>query len=189
MKSDDTKENIMIQTIQLLEESNGNLSDITIRQIAKRCNIGVGLVNHYFTSKENLIETCVQSIINKVVLSYKPEKMEGADPIVLTKMVANHVADFLMDHKQIAKISIVGDLKSPTEEDNSMKTAYGFALCMSGGKNPDREVKKAFFLVAILQESFLRKDSLLQNIGVDFYDKKQREAYINSVVDMLIKAE
>ena len=111
------------------------------------------------------------------------------EPASLTRQVANYVADFLMDHKQIAKISILGDLKMPMDKDNTIQTAYGFAHCMSGKKDPASQMKRAFFLVSILQESFLRKDRLLQNIGIDFYDKKQREAYINSVVDMIMKSD
>lgn len=57
---------------------------------------------------------------------------------------------------------------------------------MSGGKNPDREVKKAFFLVAILQSLF-KEGQFITKMCCDFYDKEQRKKpMLNSVVDMLI---
>jgi hypothetical protein len=83
-------------------------------------------------------------------------------------------------------ISILGDLSSPQVNDNSIRTAHGFAYCMSYGIDSEKYIKKAFFLLTILQESFLRKGVLYSNIGVDFFDKKQRDNYIDSIVDMVM---
>lgn len=58
---------------------------------------------------------------------------------------------------------------------------------MSGGVNPEKYLKKAFIMVSILQESFLRKDILNKEIGVDFFDKNQRDIYINEVVNMVME--
>lgn len=187
MKSEKTKENIIQQTIVLIEKYNGDTSEITIRKIAERAQIGVGLVNHYFGSKEHLIEICVQHIINEVVNSFKIENCTGLTPKEVTQYVAKQVADFLMSHMQISRLSILGDLNSPEVKDNSISTVFAFAHCMSGGIATEKYIKKAFFLVSILQESFLRKDVLIQNIGIDFYDKKQRDDYINDIINMLME--
>ncbi|MFA9377028.1 MAG: TetR/AcrR family transcriptional regulator [Lachnotalea sp.] len=188
-KADHTKKLIIEQTILLMKETDGNIELLTIRSIAARAHVGVGLINHYFESKKKLIEICVQTMIGGVVHSFKLEKSDGMKPIDMTKHVAMQVADFLMENKQISKVSILGDMKNPKEKDNSIDTALGFAYCMSGGQNPKKYMKKAFYLLSILQEAFLRKDVLVQNIGVDFYDKKQRDCYIEEIIDIIIGGE
>jgi AcrR family transcriptional regulator len=40
----------------------GDIKKITIRRIAEEAGVGVGLINHYFETKDNLIEVCVQKI-------------------------------------------------------------------------------------------------------------------------------
>lgn len=189
MKAEQTKLNIIQQTIILIEECNGNTADITIRKIAERAQVGIGLINHYFTSKDKLIEECVQSIIKNVVHSFKIDDCVGKNSKEVTQYVAKQVMDFLMENKEISRISILGDKNLPKEKDNSIDTTFGFAYCMSGGIHPEKKMKRAFFLVAILQESFLRKDVLDKNIDVDFYNKNQRDEYIDYIVSMIMEGK
>lgn len=186
MKSDDTKEKIMIETIELIQEMNGETDQVTIRKIAEKAKVGTGLINHYFESKDNLIRVCVQRIIEQVVCSFKVKESDERGPADITKAVACQVIDFLMENVQIARISILGDLSGPQENDNSMRTALGFARCMAGDASVRQYMKKAFFLVSILQESFLRREEMPEISGTDFYDKKQRDRYVMEIVDMVM---
>ena len=176
----------MQNTIQLIKETDGVAEEITVRKIAERTQVGVGLINHYFGSKDKLIEMCVQHIINSVVSGFRTNAKEGSSPTEVTKTAAIYVADFLMANRQISKISILGDLKTPKEQDNTYGSSYGFAYCMSGGHMREAYMRKAFFLVSILQESFLRQDVLLSSLGVDYHDKVQRDAYVCEIVDMIM---
>ncbi len=183
MKSDISKENIIQQTICLIQESDGIIENITIRKIAERSNVGVGLVNHYFDSKENLIEICVQTIISGVIGAFQPALSENGNSIEITKSVTKQVVDFLMDNQQISKVSILGDLKQPKLMDNTMKTVLGFATRLSGGQIAQEQKVKAFMITAVLQEAFLRKDCLNDSLGIDFYDKEQRDYFINDIIE------
>jgi AcrR family transcriptional regulator len=183
MKSDISKENIIQQTICLIQESDGIIENITIRKIAERAQVGVGLINHYFNSKENLIEICVQTIISGVIGAFRPALSDSEDSVERTKTVVKQVIDFLMDNQQISKISILGDLKQPKLMDNTMKTALGFAIRLSGGEVTQVHKVNGFMITAVLQEAFLRKDCLKESLGIDFYDKKQRDLFIDDIVE------
>lgn len=183
MKSDKTKENIIQQTICLIQETDGISENITIRKIAERAGVGVGLINHYFQSKDNLIEICVQTIISEVINTFRPELCESRDSIEITKSVARQVMDFLMENKQISRVSILGDLKQPKSMDNTMKTVLGFETCLSGGQITEKHKINSFMITSVLQEAFLRKDLLKDSFGVDFYDKEQRDNFINYIVE------
>ena len=186
-KSELTKENIIQQTIKIINEYNGNTDLVTIRKIAQRAGIGIGLINHYFGSKDQLIEICVQKIIGGIIHSFQVEE-NNITLIDLTKQVTKQVIDYLVDHPQISKISILSDLNSPHYKDHSMSTAYGFAYYIAGRKKPTTlQLQKGFFLVAILQESFLRKETLLQDIDIDFQDKNKRDQYIDLLIDIIME--
>jgi len=183
MKSEKTQENIIAKTIALIRETNGDTEDISIRKIAERAGIGIGLVNHYFHSKENLVEVCVQTIISDVIHAFAPESCESKDPIEITKCVARQVMDFLMDNSQVSRVSILGDCKQPKVADNTMKTVMGFAHCLSGGQITDKHKTNSYLITSVLQAAFLRKDILKDCLYVDFYDKAQRDSFINQLIE------
>ncbi|MDD5935514.1 MAG: TetR/AcrR family transcriptional regulator [Clostridiales bacterium] len=183
--AEETKQKIINETIQMIKETDGAVEQITIRKIAERTNIGVGLINHYFHSKDELIVVCVQSIIQQVVHSYRPSACNSKDSMEITKFVAKEVMDFLMENKQISKVSILADMKSPKTDDNTMNTARGFFGLLSIGKSEatqkqnKEEMWSAFLLTSMLQSAFLRKDILNDSIGVNWNDKQQRDEFID----------
>ncbi|MDF2921882.1 MAG: regulatory protein TetR [Paenibacillaceae bacterium] len=186
MKSDKSKANIIEQTICLIQESDGMIENITIRKIAEKAHCGVGLINHYFGSKENLVENCVQTIISGVISAFRPALNENRSKLEITKSVAIQVMDFLMNNQQISKMSILGDLKQPHSMDNTMKTVVGFASSLSEGQMTREDKIKAFMITSVLQEAFLRKDCLKDSLGIDFYDKEQRDLFINDIAERFV---
>lgn len=73
-KTKNIKEHIMDVTTQLIQESDGDINQITIRRIAERAQVGLGLINYHFGSKDKLILECIQRIINNVVHCFTPEE-------------------------------------------------------------------------------------------------------------------
>jgi len=184
-KSEKTRERIIAQATALIKEHNGDAEKVTVRRIAERSGVSVGLINHYFGSKNRLVELCVQNIILGVIRSFAPGPCPGGGRAGMLKQVAKQVVDFLMANPQVSRISILGDLTQPKEKDNTMGTVWGFAGCMTENRPEKKDVMDAFLLTAVLQASFLRKDVLKATLGVDFYDKAQRDAYIGLVADQL----
>ncbi|HHW94362.1 MAG TPA: TetR/AcrR family transcriptional regulator [Mogibacterium sp.] len=63
----DVKESIIDATTELIRESNGNPNQVTIRNIAHRADVSIGLINYHFESKKILIEICVERIIEQLL--------------------------------------------------------------------------------------------------------------------------
>jgi len=183
MKSEETKERIIEQTIGLIRASHGLTENITIRGIAEKANVGLGLVNHYFGTKERLIEECVQRIIGGVIGAFRPALVEGEDHVATTKRVSKQVMDYLMGNPEISKISILGDLKQPKEWDNTMGTVHGLGARLSGGQAQSSHKLNAFMITAVMQVAFLRKDTLQQTLGVNWSDKAERDAFIDALIE------
>lgn len=184
--SEETKELIIRETIKLIQEMNGNVEQITIRKIAERSGVGVGLINHYFESKKTLLETCVQKVISGVIVSFKPQLDESQSRRTIIYSVACQVMDFLMENQQISRMSILADMNNPRNTDNTMETVRGFAASLSGTNSTLQDLEDAFLLTAILQESFLRKDVLINAIGINFYNKIERDEYIKRSIMKLM---
>ena len=178
---------LILQTAEtLILESDGDAERVTIRQIAERANISIGLVNYYFSSKAKLIEACVQRMIGGVVGSFVPKLPPDAGKAERLGKVAAQVADYLDKHPQISRISILGDMSAPSCKDNTIKTAYGFSKTVSRDVADADALIRSFCLTAILQSAFLRKDLLKDCIGVDWKEQAQREAFLLRVSGWLL---
>jgi len=189
-KNNEIKEKIIRVTTELIEKSDGNIEAITIRSISEKAGIGVGLINYHFQTKENLIEICVQKIIEDVISKFKPgidEKLSYKERI---KMAAKSVIDFLMENQAVSRISIIGDHYNPQVLDNTMKTVQGFSSYLKDLEISDKDKKILLFgFVSTLQTAFLRKDLSKELFGLDFYIKEERDSFIDIIVDSFFKGD
>ena len=78
-KNANVKNRIIEVTTELIEKHNGNIKDITARMIATKADVGLGLINYHFGSKEKLITECVQRIIGKVVTEFQMTNQTSLD--------------------------------------------------------------------------------------------------------------
>ncbi len=140
----DLKEQIINATIALIENSDGLIENITIRAIAQKANVAVGLINYHFESKKNLIEVCVQRIISHVMATFpKNAEVESAptpddEPESEMPSFTARVFDFLLNHPEIARISILADLSEPNIASNS---SVSYRAILKG--LPETEDKKS----------------------------------------------
>lgn len=187
-KSELAKEKIIAVTIDLIQNADGETHKITTRAIAKRAGIGVGLVNYHFKSKNKLIEICVQRIISDVIKSFKPDVNDELNSISRLKKVTKMVASFLIQNASVSKISILGNMNAPKIVDNTMTTVNGFLFSMEDYNIAKKEkMLLSFALTSILQVAFLRKDIMKENFGFDFNNKKEREIFIDFMIDKLFE--
>lgn len=189
-KSERVKEKIISVTMDLIQAGNGNVGQITTRDIAKQAEVGIGLINYHFTSKEELIELCVQRIIGEVISSFKPALSDQMHPCERLKTVSKMVADFLAANPSVSRISILGDYHNPGTMDNTMKTIMGFSFSLQKSTLPEAKKKLLLFsFTSILQAAFLRKDISRETLGIDFNNKADRDRLIDLTIDTLFQEE
>ncbi|MGL6198699.1 MAG: TetR/AcrR family transcriptional regulator [Lachnospiraceae bacterium] len=184
-KSDQAKEIIISKTIELIENSTGNIDEITTRTIAEKANVGVGLINYHFQTKDNLIEICVQRIIGKVISTFSPINTSYKNNMERLIAWAIQVFDFLFENQAVSRISIIGDLSHFSPNNNTDKSKKGFMLAI--GDDMDSKEKKllAFTLTSAMQGAFLLSNDSKEVLGYDFSDKADRDRYITNLVTML----
>ena len=147
------KETIINATTELIEQSGGEIKNITARSIADKSGVALGLINYHFESKENLIAICVQGIVNKVLMNFAPDKKDYTEPDGLTDKqrlisFAQQTFDFLFDNYAIIKISILSDFKDYKPLCNSVYTQMGFRFALRGNIPENKKQLIAFSLVS-----------------------------------------
>ncbi len=178
------KEHIIKVTTELIQQSSGNIADITTREIAHQANVGIGLINYHFQSKDNLITICVQRIIRQVVQSFSPmEKEYSGDQERLTDW-AIRVFDFLFENPAISRLSILGDMYDYTLDSNSVRTQKGFLFALKDVKESDKKML-SFLLTSVMQIAFLSNKTSKELIGFDLNERTERHAFITKLVAVL----
>lgn len=181
-----SKNHIIEITTELIKEFNGDTKKITSRLIAERADIGLGSINYFFGSKENLITECVQRIIGKVITEFQMSGNNGTDKERLT-VCATYVFNFLFEHSAISRISILGDLQNYTENCNSVLTQRGFTLSLKNDISNKDKPMLVFILTSAMQAAFLGSETAKQLLGYDFTKTDDRTAYIQKLVDILFE--
>ncbi len=185
------KENIIKTTIAMIQEKK-DVKDITIRAIVDRAGVGVGLINYHFNSKQNLIDICVQLIVNQVIGEFDSiyNSLEGT-PVEKLKFMAKSTTNFMVTNPGISRISILHDLQEGNIEDNSMRSTrayYQIFQDVFGGRKSEKEIKIMLqMFVAAIQVTFLHADVYQEYSGIDFFNKEDREDFIDNLVDLLAK--
>ena len=188
----DIKEKIINTTISLIQQSEGLIENITIREIAQKADIAVGLINYHFGSKNNLIEICVQRIISHVMKIFPTrersadtqETGEQKDADDLASFTAS-VFSFLIDHPEISKISMLGDLSQPNAKSNSA-VSYRAIFKAIPDKDPEKIRKiKAFMLLSTIQSAFLNRQISAELLGINLNDESDYRDFFCLVTEIL----
>ncbi|HEY5585257.1 MAG TPA: TetR/AcrR family transcriptional regulator, partial [Ruminiclostridium sp.] len=178
MKNNNVKDKIMDATTKLIGEC-VSIENVTIRDIAAKAGVGVGLINYHFQTKENLINQCVQRIIGNVINKFdKLYQSLTLEPLDKLRFLAKSTCSFLAQNQGVSKASILSDLFNGNCSDNTSQTMRAYLpvireIC--GDKKSEKELYVlTHILITTIQSAFLRRDVFRQSADVDFYDTKQR---------------
>lgn len=190
--STEVKEIIISSTIELIEQSNGDIKKITSRSIAEKSGIALGLINYHFESKEKLIALCVQRIINNVLMNFAPDKVNYVKDDGLTDKerlisFAKQTYDFLFANYSLVKISILSDFANYQPKSNSALTQMGFRFALRGNIPEYKKKLIAFSLTSIMQDAFLAGENSEAITGYNLMDKEQRDRFVSDTVSTLME--
>ncbi len=190
----DNQEAILQATIALIEEKGENIDAITMREISKKANIGLGLINYYFQNKEQLIAQCVERIVLGVVDQFAKlrEQAKDATPFEKLDRLGNLTFTFLFDHSTMAKISMLSDMRTPKENDNTHRTYLAFLPLVAACRPhwEEEKVKRATFcLIVTMQQAFLRQEIILRTRGVNLLNKEERKKYHRQMLQDILRGE
>ncbi|MCR5686021.1 MAG: TetR/AcrR family transcriptional regulator [Lachnospiraceae bacterium] len=216
MGAAETREKILKITTDLILERGGDLNAVTIRKIAARAKIGVGLVNHYFESKEQLVCQCIDSVFRELfeMLTGTADGesiLASGDEITrdeATTNAAKAVMSFLISHEAIARAALLRDAENPSGQDYTSKLVDAFAYAMADHKkieevrsNPRMNERmknqfiehfvneqriKSFMIISSVKEAFIRRESVKETLSADLTDEEARDEFMESLMEQLL---
>src|SRR6056297_2134395 len=157
-----TKEKIIKETIQIMKKEK-DFEKITMRNIAKKADVAVSMLNYHFQTKENLINRAVESYISDVIKNSEDRhrEMELTSKQRMRSGI-NDAADFMANNPGVSRVSILSDLKKGSIKDNSshiFQSIYKQLKEYVNGQKDELTLKiLAQQQLAILQKIFLRAE-------------------------------
>ncbi len=183
----DAKEAIIQAAIDLINEKGEEMNTITVREICRKANVGLGLVNYHFGNKDRLIELCVERMVSDIVDIFRSiqEKTAQFSAFERLEYLGNMTFTFLFEHFAVSRTSILSDMCTPKEDDKTYKTYLAYLPLVSACRPDwDEETlkRKTLCLISVMQQSFLRHDVIRQLHGIDLTVPEERKAYHRSIL-------
>ena len=201
----EVKQRILQAAIELIREMQA-FEKVSMRKIAERAGVAVSMVNYHYQTKENLINRAVQSYIGSVIAGSEDRTAEPAaeqtaeqaaypranaggalDPVERMRLHLKQAADFIAAHPGISRVSILRDMQGGSSDDNTSQVA-AMVMRQLSEIYPQRagstELKvQALVQVAVVQHLFLRAELNKEQLGLDFFDKEQRDDLMDMVIN------
>lgn len=183
------KEKIISATMDLIKE-HGDTSKITVRDIAARAGVGIGLINYHFQTKDNLVNLCTLELIRHSIeqLGAMNQNMV-LEPLAQMKALGCGIAAFMAMNPGVSRISIVKDLVSADAADNSaqvVKMFFPIARNICSRDQTDQDVNLLLhMLISSIEAAFLRRDVIKDSFGLDFNQAEQRDRFVSFCIDRI----
>lgn len=181
----ETRERIIQATIELLEEE-PNVDKITVRAVAQRANVGIGLINYHFHTRDNLLSIAIGSVMAKMATGMgEGEKAAGDDPSAGIRTMLKSLYSFAEKHEKLIQFLLThgivnGDMDAALYLVPMLREIFG---------NRKDEMQLRIIALQILlpiQVASINPPAFYRFAGVDLHQVKQREIYIDTLVDNLI---
>jgi AcrR family transcriptional regulator len=177
---------ILQSVLDILNEDT-NLDDITVRQIAKRAGVGIGLINYHFQSKENLLQAAVSQAGGEIADQWKSSLDPSIqDPIERLKSMLKVNAAVGVANSKFASIAIRYELLKG--EMSTCQVILPILREICGSAKTEGEIKLiSFILVSSLQLMFIRERAFKKYAEVDISNSQQRDRTIDFLVDTILQ--
>jgi len=184
MQNDNVKDQLIQATMKLLTESK-NPSKITARQIANEANANLAMINYYFSSKDALVNIAVNNLMADRANELKEISISNITTIEKLEKFLITMSDITIDYSELTRpnvpyVLLEGEIELPYYILPMIKECCG-------DKRSETECRIiAYQLISFSQLVFYRSGDFLKYTGIDITDKKQRDTFWQTTLDIFI---
>lgn len=180
-----TKQRMVNATIELICQGK-KPSEITVADITEKADVGNGMVNYHFQSKDNLMRTAVKRVTAcaKKALPEKLKPFENASAEERLAVILREVTDFFAQNAEISKIAILDNLENDDGAPHLFSDVEVINDCLKELCNDDiqRIWIKNYIIAGFLNYIFLKANIIKMETAFDFYDKPQRDQVVDKFI-------
>ncbi len=176
---------LIVDAAKTLLEETEDIDKITVRQIAQRANVGIGLINYHFKSKDNLLSIAIGDRMAKIISDFsKSDSYAHLSPIQKLKSMLRELYA-LSDKKEklmhfvLSNDIMKGNMQTPLHLIPLLKQIFG-------DKKDDMELRiLALQILYPIQITGLNKETFYMYSGIDVSNAEQRNRFIDSLINNL----
>lgn len=181
---DDRSERLIDAALELLEESD-DVEKITTRSIAERAGVNLALINYYYGSKDELLKTAINRIIDSSSSDmYGNENLDSPKEIIINFIIG--ISRDLIRYEKYSKLYIPDLLLNDAISIPDKILPY-----VIDHYNKNRTVSEckliAYQITSIFQLIFYRCDEINRYTGLDLRADIEREKIIRDTVDAFLR--
>ncbi len=174
---------LIVDTAKALLEETEDIDKITVRQIAQCANVGIGLINYHFKSKDNLLGIAIGDTMAKIISDFsKSDSYADLAPIDKLKTMLKELYA-LSDKKEklmrfvLSSDIMNGNMQMPLHLIPLLKQIFG-------DKKDDMELRiLALQILYPIQVTGLNRDAFYMYSGIDVSDQGQRSCFIEKLIN------
>ena len=181
----DARQSIIDVTKAILEEVD-DVEKITVRQVAERAGVGIGLINYHFKSKDNLLSIAIGDVMIKTIWSFtKTDDYPNLEPIAKLKAMMKELYALAGSSEKLIRFILTHEIL----EGNMQTPLYLVPLLREifGNKKDEMQLRIiALQLLYPIQVTGINPDAFHLYSGIDLYNIEQRDRFIDTLVNNLI---
>lgn len=182
----DARNRIIRAAIEILNDVT-DVDKITIRQVAERANVGIGLINYHFKTKNNLLSIAVSDVMAKMATGFLSSGNHlELEPVAKLKKMLNELYSFSAQHEKLVQFTLTnnilnGDMQTPLFIVPVLREIFG--------NRKDEIHLRIIALQILLPIQFTSLNPLKFHFytGIDLHNKAQRNSFIDTLVDNIVK--
>jgi AcrR family transcriptional regulator len=160
---------------------------ITTRRIAKRADVGVGLINYHFQTKERLLYQILMSLTHEISRRWQRMRRDGGDPVAMLQIILHEIVRLFKRYPAYAHLVIDHDLAHG--ELPGSRAILPILREVAPPHKPEWQLRAlAFHFVVGLEVAFIRHDEAFEPFTrIDLYDDAQRDAYFDLLIEQMVQ--
>lgn len=188
MKNSDqeARDRIIKATEEMLDETT-DVDKITVRQIAERAGVGVGLINYHFKTKDNLLSIVVGDLMSKMAAGFASSGgYSELEPKEKIRKMLKSLYSFAEPYEKLIRFSLThsiinGDMAAPLLLIPVLREIFA-------GRKDEVELRIiALQILLPIQVTSLNSSTFQYYSGINLHNEAQRDNFIDMLIDNLVK--